>query len=126
LATKGNYSFFSIQGKTFLPQCPGEKLTFPFIQEQTSLLLYIFRGILPFRCITMGQSSLLLLSGAILPSTVFRDNLPFHCILGNSSLLLYYILHCPKTKERKFNLGVLNLYEKHSIDLFNVKNAYSI
>ncbi len=35
-------------------------------------------------------------------------------------------LHCPNTTERKFNLGVLNLYKTHFIDLFNVKITYSI
>ncbi len=35
------------------------------------------------------------------PGLIFRDGIP----------------HCPKTKERKFNLGVLNLYETHFIDL---------
>jgi hypothetical protein len=29
--------------------------------------------------------------------------------------------HCPKTEERKFNLGVLNLYETHFIALVGVK-----
>jgi hypothetical protein len=35
-------------------------------------------------------------------------------------------LHCPKTKERKFNLGVLNLYEIHFIASFSVKYSYSV
>jgi hypothetical protein len=34
--------------------------------------------------------------------------------------------HCPKTKERKFNLGMLNLYETHFIALFSVKYPYSV
>jgi hypothetical protein len=35
-------------------------------------------------------------------------------------------LHCPKTTEMNFNLGVLNLYEIHFIALFSVKDPYSI
>jgi hypothetical protein len=35
-------------------------------------------------------------------------------------------LHCPKTEERKFNLGVLHLYETHYIALYKVKYPYSI
>ncbi len=34
--------------------------------------------------------------------------------------------HCPKTKERKFNLGMLNLYETHFIALFSVKYPNSV
>ncbi len=38
----------------------------------------------------------------------------------------YHSVHCPKTEERKFNLGVLHLYETHYIALCNVKYPYSI
>jgi hypothetical protein len=48
------------------------------------------------------------------------------CTRLHVMLLNYSYIYCPKTKERKFNLGVLNLYEKHFIDLFNVKYAYSV
>ncbi len=34
--------------------------------------------------------------------------------------------HCPKTEERKFNLGVLNLYETHFMALVSVKYPYSV
>jgi hypothetical protein len=34
--------------------------------------------------------------------------------------------HCPKTTERKFNLGVLNLNETHFIALLSVKYPYPV
>jgi hypothetical protein len=33
---------------------------------------------------------------------------------------------CPKTSERNFNLGVLNLYEIHFLTLLSVKYLYPI
>ena len=35
-------------------------------------------------------------------------------------------LHCPKTKEMEFNLGMLNLYETHFKALFSVNYPYSV
>jgi hypothetical protein len=35
-------------------------------------------------------------------------------------------LHCPKTSERNFNLGVLNLYEIHFMALLSVKYPYPV
>ena len=39
---------------------------------------------------------------------------------------VYLVLHCPKTTGRKFNLGVLKLYETHFIALFSVKYPYPV
>jgi hypothetical protein len=36
------------------------------------------------------------------------------------------LTHGPKTTERNFNLGVLNLYEIHFIALFSVKYPYLV
>jgi hypothetical protein len=35
-------------------------------------------------------------------------------------------MHCPKTKEMEFNLGMLNLYETHFKALFSVNYPYSV
>ncbi len=35
-------------------------------------------------------------------------------------------MHCPKTSERNFHLGVLNLYEIHFMALLNVKYPYTV
>ena len=35
-------------------------------------------------------------------------------------------MHCPKTKEMEFNLGMLNLYETHFIAFVSVKYPYSV
>jgi hypothetical protein len=43
-----------------------------------------------------------------------------------AAFCLTYFLHCPKTSERNFNLGVLNLYEIHFMALLSVKYPYPV